>query len=75
MFERKLFLIKIYIKKVSCKIFVELKITQSARAIFILYPFISFTFQGIILLWKNTGSASENYEVFEMSNHSSYSIM
>ncbi len=30
--KQKLFLIKLYIKKVSCKIFVALKITLSARA-------------------------------------------
>ncbi len=29
----------------------------------------------IILFWENTGSASENYEVFEISNHSCYSSM
>ncbi len=29
----------------------------------------------IILFWENTGNASENYEVFEISNHSCYSSM
>ncbi len=29
----------------------------------------------IILFWENTGSASENYEVLEISNHSCYSSM
>ncbi len=46
--------------------------------IFIRFYFIHFSRLNsisIILFWENTGSASENYEVFEIWNHSCYSSM
>ncbi len=44
--------------------------------IFIRFYFIHFSrlnSVSIILFWENTGSVSEHYEVFEISNHSCYS--
>ncbi len=46
--------------------------------LFIRFYFIHFSRLNsisIILFWENTGSASENYQVFEISNHSCYSSM
>ncbi len=46
--------------------------------LFIRFYFIHFSRLNsisIILFWENTGSASENYEVFEILNHSCYSSM
>ncbi len=52
-------------------------ITRTAPTwLFIRFYFIHFSRLNsisIILFWENTGSTSENYEVFEISNHSSYS--
>ncbi len=45
-------------------------------SLFIHFYFIHFSRLNsisIILFWENTGSANENYEVFEISNHSCYS--
>ncbi len=46
--------------------------------IFIRFYFIHFSRLNsisIILFWENTGSASENYQLFEISNHSFYFSM
>ncbi len=46
--------------------------------IFIRFYFIHFSRLNsipIILFWENTGSASENYQVFEILNHSFYFSM
>ncbi len=46
--------------------------------LFIRFYFINFSRLNsisIILFWENTGNAGENFEVFEISNHSCYSNM
>ncbi len=51
---------------------------SNTELFFVRSYFIHFSMlnsMSIILFWENTGSASENYEVFEISNHSFYFSM
>ncbi len=51
-------------------------IFSSDHFFFILFYFIHISRLNsisIILFWENTGSASKNYQIFEISNHSHYS--
>ncbi len=51
---------------------------QFSRNFVIRFYFIHFSRLNsisIILFWENTGSASKNYQIFEISNHSRYSSM
>ncbi len=54
------------------------QILKCCLSVFIRFYFIHFSKLNsisIILFWENTGSASENYQVFEILNHSFYFSM